>query len=273
MNNERYFFRFGAMIGVREIECFRRRYVKQAVVVFVVLSGAAFGLSTLVLFFLGRVFIWLLAAAIFYRMFYALREDLQVRGEGIILAKGGGEVLGGAVFSVGDGIDENVLLGLEGCPKYQARECLNVIKGEGFCLEEDWLYMVFSARGIPFYQTTFEGVVLAVDCFDDEAAEEGSGNIRLFKGRAVTEGRLRFVLDKAGVGVTKLMKMFEISEIKAEKKGGKVYFWIGGGKKILTQFSLFKTNTAGRFIKRAGEVCDVCRQIASALREENGDKA
>lgn len=252
------------MIGAREIDYFRKKYVRQAVVAFLMLGAGAYFLSREIEIFFGKAFVFFAAGVIFYRMFNALREELQVRGEGVILSKGRTAMMEGACFSVGGGVDENEILALQSCPKYRSRECLNIIKGEGFCLEEEWLYEVISRKPVVLHQTAFEGVVLVADCL---AARPGSqGKVRIFNGKMVFGGEMEKILAPAGGGFLKLFKVFGVNNAVAETGEGKVYVWIGGGKKIFYQFGLLKENSVSAFVLRTEALVGALKEIAAALK-------
>ena len=115
----------------------RKKYLRQAILV-VILATAVVWLSFVFFDYIGfKILLAAVGVVVTYLMFKAIREDLQARGEGIILAKSDA-LFHGIRFDFGRGIDENTLLRQDVIPAYKLRECYNVLKGNNFILEEDW---------------------------------------------------------------------------------------------------------------------------------------
>jgi len=200
-----------------------------------------------------------------YLMFKAIKEDLQVRGEGIILAHAD-TLFNGLKFDFGRGIDENVLDAQNAVKSYKIRECHNVMKADDFILEEDWFYSLISAKFFSFSQTAFQGVVLALNV---QTAPEGlKGKIEFSKNKPIISSELNGYLQKhqAQAHILTLLKLFQAPSAEAVVMNGKIYFWISSETKIFYQFKLFSTNTIHAFISR---VQNLEKEISGLLKALN----
>lgn len=251
---------------VRVLEYWRKRYLAQALIVGVVAVSAVLAAFWCADFWISRLFICLLAGVIFYVMVKALKNSLQARGEGLILAKGEA-VFGEVMFDVGRGLCENALLAQEVVPSYQVRECDNVMRGKGYWLEEDWFYSVLSSRYVPINQTMFQGVVLA---FADVKSEDGlKGDIVLKNGKAVVTGGLSRRLKETGAveTATYFMQMFKADGAALCVAEKTLYIWIKSEEKLFYQFNLLQPNTLTKFQNRIYRLKELSEQM---LRELNG---
>lgn len=254
----------GLLKEAKILEYWRNRYLAQAAVVTV--SAAAFMTAAYIYadYRLLVVLLWMLALMTAYIMFKALQEGLQARGEGLILAKGE-ELFGTVMFDVGRGLCENALLAQDICPKYQVRECRNVMRGKGYWLEEDWFYSVLSAKYIPLNQTAFEGVILA---FADTLSADGlKGEVVLKNGKTVVTGGLAERLKSSGAGdvTAAFMRLFGAEAAKLAAADKTLYVWIATEKKLFYQFSLFKPNTLALFQKRIERLKELSEQMLAGL--------
>ncbi len=246
------------------LEYWRNRYLAQAAVVTVLAAGAMAAAVLYADYWLLKVLLCMLAFVIAYIMIKALREGLQARGEGLVLAKGE-ELFGEVMFDVGRGLCENALLAQDVSPKYQVRECRNVMRGRGYWLEEDWFYSVLSAKYIPLNQTAFEGVILA---FADAQSTDGlKGEIVLKNGNAVITGGLAERLKQSGAGdvAAAFMRLFGAGEARLAAADKMLYLWIASEKKLYYRFSLFKPNTLALFCKRIERLKELSEQMLAAL--------
>lgn len=246
------------------LEYWRKRYLAQAVVVVILAIAAMAAVYSCTIYELTKVLLYLLIFAIAYIMIKALHEGLQARGEGLVFAKGA-EVFGEVMFDVGRGLCENALLMQEISPKYQVRECRNVMHGKGYWLEEDWFYSVVSAKYIPLNQTAFEGVILA---FADIKSNDGSKGEILFKNNnAVITGDVspRLKQTKAGETAVSLLSLFNAQDAKLAVADKTLYLWIATEKKLFYQFSLIKPNTLAQFQKRIERLKKLSEQMVAEL--------
>lgn len=231
------------------LEYWRKRYLLQAFIVAILGIAGIVAVWKYVNLLSGRLFLSLLILVVFYVMYKSLRENLQARGEGLILANGE-ELFGEMMFDVGRGLCENALLAQEISPPYQVRECRNVMRGKGYWFEEDWFYSVLSSKYIPINQTAFEGVILAFA--DTQSAEGLKGRVYLKGGKAIIAGDLASRLKQTGASekVVAFMRLFGATEAEMAVADKMLYVWIGTEKKLFYQFSLFKSNTLVLFQKR-----------------------
>lgn len=246
------------------LEYWRKRYLAQAVVVALLAIAAMIAASAYADYWLLKVLLCMLVFMVAYIMVKALREGLQARGEGLVLAKGE-ELFGEVMFDVGRGLCENALLVQEIAPKYQVRECRNVMRGKGWWFEEDWFYSVISSKYIPVNQTAFEGVILA---FADIKSEDRlKGNIRLKNNQAVITGGLapRLKQTKAGETAVNLLRLFNASTAELAVADKTLYIWITTEKKLFYQFSLMKPNTPTQFQKRIERLKELSEHMLTEL--------
>lgn len=252
------------MNDARVLEYWRKRYLTQAFIVGVLALSAVAAAFWCADFWISKVFVSLLAGVIFYVMVKALKNSLQARGEGLILAKGEA-VFGEVMFDVGRGLCENALLAQEVVPSYQVRECDNVMRGKGYWLEEDWFYSVLSSRYVPINQTMFQGVVLA---FADVKSEDGlKGDIVLKNGRAVVTGELSRRLKETGAveTVTSFMQLFKGNEATLCVADKTLYVWIKSEEKLFYQFSLLQPNTLTKFQNRIYRLKELSEKMLGEL--------
>ena len=241
------------------LEYFRRKYLRQAFVVFCICGSVIF---------LGCWFVedfWLRALLIFgpftvlYLMMRALREDLQSRGESLILMKKE-EIFPKLDFDFGRGMDERVFDKQNVVSEYRIRECFNVMKGGNFILEEDWFYTPVSSRFLSISSTVFEGVVLAVFA---SSVPELEGEIKIVKGKTVFSGALAPFLKALGTDleIAELIRFFGVNKFSVVGNDGRIYFWIKTKTRIFYQFSLIRANSLGMFVKRIEKLKQMIENI------------
>lgn len=236
------------MKNVQVIEYWRKKYLTEAFVV-IVLAAFAIGVFVFYISYGGFKLLFSFLAVFFaYLMLKELRDDLQTRGENLILGQNEPD-FSALEFDFGRGIDEKKLLELTSIPSYQVRECGNVIKGKGYLLEEDWLYSVISAKFLSFNQTAFFGVILRIDV--PSLDKKLAGVIERVGGKVVILGDLTEELKKQGSSLVfeKMLKLFETNKIKVETSHGQMYFLIKTRKHLFYQFSLLKPCYSQKFIE------------------------
>lgn len=246
------------MAEVRVLEYWRKKYLRQVVLVGVLAGGVAGAGVFFSESFLVKLLALLLAAVFFYVMFKAIREDLQARFEGALLMSAGRQ-FAELKFDIGRGGGEEALNAQEVCPAYGGYECFNVIKGAGFSFEE--VLLSDDARFSLFSVPVFEGVILRISLKDNVAT--GKGAARLFNGKLVFEGEAAAFLGDAREEVLTLFKLFAVKQAMVSFYQGAVYFWLNGAKKIYVQAGLFSYNPPVLFFERIRTLC----QTGEALRD------
>lgn len=223
------------------------RYLFQLLVVDFI--GMAFAVAVLffVKFLLFKVIFLILDAVVMRLMIVALSEGVQYRGERAFFSNLKDEFKG-LTFDYGKGIDEGVLSSQKVVDEYQVRECGNVIKGDGFVLEEDWFYNVNSIKSIAINDTVFRGVVCV---YDVNIADELKGYIAI-KGRvlAVNGNITSAITQEYKEKLIRLLKLFNAKEAKVVLAGGKLYVWIATRVKLFYQFNMVQNDKMGEFESR-----------------------
>lgn len=203
-----------------------------------------------------------------YMALKALREDLQTRGEALVLARS--KVLfNNLSFDYGKGIDENILLNQEAVSSYRKRECFNVITGNKFVIEEDFLYTTVSSKFIEINQTAFRGIILEIDAAFSKSASKGE--IFIKKGKKQFVGGLASVIKEQGIteDVLLLMNFFNSDKLVVMQYNEKVYFWLKSDCQLFYQFSLFKYNSQAPFVKRIEQLQKLIEKIISAINKNS----
>ena len=229
------------------IEFWRKKYIRQAIIVTVLLGGLATAAICYFEFLFTKLLCMVIAILLIYLMVRELRTDLQTRGETICTAPQIG-LYGDLRFDVGRGIEEKVLENLQSVADYQTRECRNVIYQEGMSLEEDVFYNVISAKFGRLQQTVFEGMILVVELKSEKPYCKGK--VLKEGDKTVCIGEISSLLkeSQALVVLGEIMKMFQVQQIMAEIYQNKIYFFIPTKEKIFAQFSLFKYNRTDKFV-------------------------
>ena len=253
------------MENMQVIEYWRKKYLIEAVVVLVI-SMLIIGLFFLYVSHDFMVLLCFLTAVCDYLMIKELRADLQTRGENLFLGRKTVD-FEGLEFDFGRGIDEKQLLELEMIPAYQVRECGNVMKGNRFIMEEDWLYSVLSAKFLSFNQTSFQGVILRIEVPHSDT--HGRGEIVQNESEIVISGELSSALKKSGYEKvwTELMDMFHADRIRVETAHGKMYFLIATKGHLFYQLSLLKPCQPQKFVERVQHCRQAAEQTASFLND------
>ncbi len=233
----------------KTLEYWRRRYMAQAAIVL----AAAVGAIAAVFMFIEAPMVQLLFVVgillVASLMLGELRESLQARGEGLILAKSA-LLFSGLQFDYGCGIDEKNLVLPRTFDDYTVRECRNTISGEGYVLEEDWLYSVVSSKFIAINHTVFEGILLTVDVKENAAGLAQNPKVR-----------------EAGEKLKRLLGAESMFIAAAERR---ICFCFKTDKKIFYQFRLCSPNTAGAFVRRVETVRAQAEEILAQLAAYGG---
>jgi hypothetical protein len=211
--------------------------------------GIAFAISVLFYakFLLLKVLFLLLDVFVLRLMILALNEGIQYRGERAFFSNLK-DMFDELVFDYGKGIDEDVLVQQNVIGEYQVHECRNVLKGDGFIIEEDWFYNVSTIKSIAINDTIFLGVVCA---YDVEYNDELRGRVEL-KGKALLiEGSVSAIISSEyKEKLSKLLKLFKAKEAKLVLTGGKLYVWIATRSTIFYQFDMVQKGKMREFESR-----------------------
>ena len=231
------------------IEFWRKRYMRQAVWVIVLLGGLAMAAVCYFEFLFTKLLCMAIAILLIYLMVRELREDLQTRVETICTAPQVG-LYGDLRFDVGRGIDEKVFENLQSVTDYQARECRNVMYQEGISLEEDIFYNVISAKFGRLQHIVFEGAILAIEL--KESLPYSRGEARQIGNKTICMGEISALLKEQCVlsSLGEIMKVLQAQCAMVEVYQDKIYFFMATKEKIFVQFSLFKYNRTDKFVRR-----------------------
>ena len=246
------------------LEYWRKKYFKQAFIVLVLMFGVAWLGVCFCDYLWGEMFFILASVIVAYLMIKELREDLQTRGEALVLVHKK-TLFDNLSFDYGRGIDENLLLNQEIAGAYRVRECYNVMTNEMFEIEEDCFYTNISSKFFSFKQTAFEGVILAVKT--SQVSENLKGSVMISEGKIVSLGAMSAVLKNKGadIAVAELLKLLKASKADVIAVNGKLYFWVRTRVRIFHQFSLFRINFLSVFVKRIEQINQLAQKIAHAV--------
>ena len=211
--------------------------------------GLAFAVTVLffVKFLLLKVIFLLLDLLVVRSMVVALKEGVQYRGERAFFSNLK-DNFKGIVFDYGKGLDEDVLVEQNVLEEYQVRECKNVMKGDGFIIEEDWFYNVSTVKSIAINDTVFFGVIAA---YDVDSNDNLKGRISIKGKSLIVNGDVAsFISDEYKEKLIKLLKLFQASEAKVVLKNGKFYVWISTRVTIFYQFGMLQSGKMRDFENR-----------------------
>lgn len=249
----------------RILNYWRKKYLFQVLTVFLLAFFVVW--AALVYFdFAGFKLLTLaLAVTVAYLMFKAIKEDLQVRGEGIILMHSGA-LFNDVKFDFGRGLSEKELDAQNVVKSYKFRECHSVMQSRDYILEEDWFYSLISAKFFSFSHTAFQGIVLALNI--PHAPENLRGKIDIAKNKTFISADVNNFLKthNAQQYVLALLKLFNASSAEVVLSHGKLYFWINSETRIFYQFKLFSTNTIHAFVKRVNDIQKEVSNLLGALQ-------
>ena len=147
------------------LEFWRKRYLFQAVFV---TTLALVALYFLIMSSLDKGILFLICLVIVFLavlMLRELRESLQTRGEGIILANKN-LIFDNLDFDYGMPIEEENLLPDHW--EYNRKESFSSIRGKNFRLQEVMLFNLISSKFIELKSVTFHGVFFVVSCSSAE---------------------------------------------------------------------------------------------------------
>lgn len=248
------------------LEHWRKKYLLEAFLV--IMLAVVVVLAGFYWFdFAGFQFVLFLFMVIFsYMALKSLCEDLQTRGEALILARSK-ELFNNLSFDYGKGIDENVLLNQEAVSSYRRRECFNVIKSKKFVIEEDFLYTTISSKFIEINQTAFRGIILEIDAIFPKSVSKGE--IFIKKGKKQFIGGLASVIKEQKIteDVLLLMNFFNSDRLIVMQYNEKMYFWLKSDCSLFYQFSLFKYNSQAPFVKRIEQLQKLIEKIISGSHQ------
>jgi len=250
----------------RTLEHWRKKYLGQFLIVLLI-TGLVVYASLLWFDYIGFIVLMVIfAILILFLTIKALKEDLQARGEGIILAKAG-SLFSGLTFDYGKGLKENLFYEQNIIPEYKVRECYNVLYGCGYCLEEDFFYSAISTKFLTIHQTAFEGIVLMFDDADEEFKTKGE--VQLLKNKITYLGGIDSLLrnDQATAILMKIMTLFHSKQIQVFVFSGKMFFLIKTKTKLFYQFSIFKYNALSVFVKRVQEIQKAVEALNVAIHQ------
>ncbi|MBO5038721.1 MAG: hypothetical protein J6C85_04630 [Alphaproteobacteria bacterium] len=245
------------MAEVRVLEYWRKKYLRQAVIVGILASVCAVSGVAFATYFWVKVLAVCSGVVFFYVMFKAIRDDFQARFEGALLMRGKDDL----VFDIGRGSGENALAAQSVCPAYSVYECFNVIKGAGFSFEE--VQLLEDVRFLGVRWPVFDGVIVRI-C---TAAELNlvSGAVRLVNEKFLLEGATAPLLRDVKGDILSLLKHFGVTEAWVCVYGGAVYFWLNGAKKLYLQTKLFSYNEPSLFEQRIEALQATGRALAGRL--------
>ena len=231
---------------VKVLEFWRKRYLGQACIV-LLLAGA---LLWMVFYYVNDWRLWLLLLPLIcfvaYIMLKELREGLQTKGESLIFAKTKA-LFDNIRFDYGAGVDDKFPIWDKW--NYNQRECQVVVRGQGFCLEEDALYSVAASKFFEIKGTVFKGILLTLDC--DEKAQSLLNDVH-FKQEAE---RLRQIL--------------KADKMTLSFAQNKICLCFASNRRLYHQFSLLHFNMLTIFICKLDAVLV---QVSSLQALLNVDK-
>lgn len=231
---------------IKVLEFWRKRYLGQACIVLVLTCA----LLWMVFYYVSDWRLWLillpLICFVAYIMLKELREGLQTKGESLIFAKTKA-LFDNIRFDYGAGVDDKFPIWDKW--NYNQRECQVVVRGLGFCLEEDALYSVASSKFLAIKGTVFKGILLT---FDADENAQGVLNDARFKQEAE---RLRQILKADKVTLSLVQN--------------KICLCFTSNRRLYHQFSLLRFNVLTAFICKLETVL---AQVANLQALLNVDK-
>ncbi|MBO5284467.1 MAG: hypothetical protein J6B00_01180 [Alphaproteobacteria bacterium] len=245
------------MLEVRVLEYWRKRYVKQAVIV-AVLAGSSAGAGVFFApYFLVKVLALSLGFVFFYVMFKAIKDDFQARFEGALLMDA---VLKFPTlsFDIGRGNGEDALLSQSVCPAYSVYECFNVISGQNFSFEE--VQLLEDIRFLGFALPVFDGVILRLNTTKDLSPAQGT--VKFFNKKLIFTGETAPLLQELKSEVASLLQHFAVKEAKVCVDNSKVYFWLDKAQKLYRQTKLFSYNPPSLFDKKIEALQTTAKALA-----------
>ena len=243
------------------LEYWRKKYFSQAIIVLTI-ALAIICLTLIYADFIGlKILITLSAGSICYLMIRELREDLQTRGEALILPRAA-KVMKNISFDYGKGINENTLLNQDIAGPYKILEYHNIFQNELFHYEEDLFYSVISSKFIPLKQTAFEGIIFSFDM--PSATAKQKTVINFIQNQPNISGFLSETLKKPEFMalLNELNTLFNPQKIDIVTENGKNYFWIKTKSPLFYQFSLTSPNSVSNFINRLEKLQNIAEKIS-----------
>lgn len=226
------------------LEYWRKKYLGQAAMVLIAAAGA----MAAAWFYVGAALLKLLfslcAVLVAYLMLKELRESLQTRGEMLIFAKGK-DLFADVVFDYGQGLDKGDKLWEAW--EYNVRECRGVLFGEGYLLEEDWLYNTAAAKFWTLKMTVFEGVLLAAVC---------------------PAGKENALADRQEIRAAgeKMRRMLGAKKMRIVAGEGRIGFYFQTPGRMFHQFGLWRPNAMGAFVRRVEALKTLAAEISALAK-------
>ena len=233
----------------KAVEFWRQKYMRQAIVVVLLLGGIAISAICFFEAFFTRLLCGAIAVALIYLMLKELYADLQTRGESVCMVQAD-DLFKDLRFDVGRGIEEKVLTNLQSVEEYQARECRNVVFQDGMQVEEDVFYNVVSAKFGQLNHVVFEGIIFEFEL--NKAISSVCGEAELINDKVNISGQKENLPQNPQIyaALQEVMKFFKSDKLKFESYEDKIYFLIPTREKIFWQFSLFRRNRVEQFNSR-----------------------
>jgi len=249
---------------ITALEYWRKKYYFQAIIV-IGIALAIICLTFVYADFIGlKALITFGAIAISYLMIKELREDLQTRGEALILPHAN-TLFNNLSFDYGRGIKENTLLNQDVIGAYQVLEYRNILENELFHYEEDLFYSIISSKFLPLQQTAFNGIILTVNM--PSATDRKKSQIIISKTGVTINGALSEMLKSEAFTplLNELRALFHPQKIDIVAENGKIYFWIKTNTPLFHQFSLTSINSVNIFVKRIENLQNTAESIAKVF--------
>ena len=243
------------------LEYWRKKYYFQAGIV-ISIAVVIVCLTLVYADFFGlKLLITLGAISVTYLMLKELRDDLQTRGEALILPHAN-TLFNNLFFDYGKGIKEKTLLDQDVIGTYQVLEYHNTLENNLFHYEEDLFYSIISSKFLSLQQTAFEGIILSMDM--PAATDKKKTSININKKQLNISGFLSDTIKTKEFTplLNELRDLFHPQKIDIITENGKIYFWIKTSAPLYHQFSLTSPNSANMFIKRIERLQNLAEKMA-----------
>lgn len=240
----------------------RKRYWLQILGILLGMAYIVWCICYYVTFILAQILLILLVFVLMYYFIKAYNEEIQARAEVLILGYSD-EFLQGLELDYGKGLGIKDLDAQGIVEDYNARECYNVVKGEGFVIEEDWFY---SAGKADFHITNFRGIVIAVD---NELLIEGArGRMVNRKGVIEFEEKIDFDTKRGNLEkkLQEIMVLFGAKTMDMVVFNHRLYLWVSTKSKLFYQFRLWGNSSMVLFVQRIKRIEGLVKNIAENIR-------
>ncbi len=231
---------------IKVLEFWRKRYLGQAALVCLVVGFLCVMVFKCIADVRALVLFLLLIGGIAFVMIRELREALQTKGESLVFAKGK-SLFENICFDFGAGIDDDD--SVWGNWNYNQRDCGAVVLGDGFCLEEDYLYDIVSSKFIEIKSTVFKGILLTLDC------HEGAQSLL---------NDMRFKQE-----IENFRKTLKARSVASTFMQNKIYIWFVSDGRLYHQFSLWKFNVFVSFVAKLEKILAHVSALQTLLDVDN----